>query len=70
MDLVSVIIPYFKKRKFISETIDSAVNQTYKNLEIIIIYDDVNKTDLDFIRKIAKKDNRIKVIAISVKMRA
>ena len=55
MDLVSVIIPYFKKRKFISETIDSAVNQTYKNLEIIIIYDDVNKTDLDFIRKIAKK---------------
>ena len=47
MDLVSVIIPYYKKRKFISETIDSAVNQTYKNLEIIIVYDDVNKTDLD-----------------------
>ena len=32
MDLVSVIIPYFKKRKFISETVDSAVNQSYKNL--------------------------------------
>ena len=36
MDLVSVIIPYYKKRKFISETVDSAVNQSYKNLEIII----------------------------------
>ena len=32
MDLVSVIIPYYKKRKFISETVDSAVNQSYKNL--------------------------------------
>ena len=70
MDLVSVIIPYYKKRKFISETIDSALNQSYKNLEIIIIYDDYNKTDLDFIRKIAKKDNRIKIIENSVKMGA
>jgi len=70
MDLVSVIIPYYKKRKFISETLDSAVNQSYKNLEIIIIYDDVNKTDLEFIRKIAKKDNRINIIENSEKMGA
>ena len=70
MDLVSVIIPYYKKRKFISETIDSAVNQSYKNLEIIIIYDDDDKTDLDFIKKIAKKDNRIKIIENSMKMGA
>ena len=62
MDLVSVIIPYYKKRKFILETVYSAVNQSYKNLEIIIIYDDNNKTDLDFIREIANKDNRIKII--------
>ena len=70
MDLVSVIIPYYKKRKFISETLDSAVNQSYKNLEIIIIYDDVKKTDIDFVRKIAKKDNRIKIIENSKKMGA
>ena len=70
MDLVSVIIPYFKKRKFISETVESAVNQTYKNLEIIIIYDDDNKTDLEFIKKIAKKDNRIKIIENRDKMGA
>ena len=70
MDLVSVIIPYFKKRKFISETVDSAVNQSYKNLEIIIIYDDENKTDLDFIREIANKDNRIKIIENREKMGA
>ena len=70
MDLVSVIIPYYKKRKFISETLDSAINQSYKSLEIIIIYDDVNKTDIEFLRKIAKKDNRIKIIENREKMGA
>ncbi len=70
MDLVSVIIPYYKKRKFILETVYSAVNQSYKNLEIIIIYDDNNKTDLDFIREIANKDNRIKIIENREKMGA
>ena len=33
---VAVIIPYFKKRKFIEKTINSIKYQTYKNLEIII----------------------------------
>ena len=70
MDLVSVIIPYYKKRKFISETLDSVVNQSYKNLEIIIIYDDVNKTDIEFLRKITKKDNRIKILENSETMGA
>ena len=40
MDLVSVIIPYFKKKKFIYRTLNSVLKQTYKNLEVIIIYDD------------------------------
>ncbi len=62
MDLVSVIIPYYKKKKFISKTLDSVINQSYKNLEIIIIYDDENKTDLNFIKKIQQKDNRIKIL--------
>ena len=40
MDLVSVVIPYFKKREYINKCIQSVLRQNYKNFEIIIIYDD------------------------------
>ena len=62
MDLVSVIIPYYKKKKYISETINSALNQSYKNLEIIIIYDDESLEDLNFLEQFKKKDERISII--------
>ena len=61
MDLISVIIPYYKKKEYIISTINSVLNQTYKNLEIIIIYDDPNKEDLNLLKKIKKKDKRIKI---------
>lgn len=38
-DLVSVIIPVYNSEKFLKETLNSALNQTYKNIEIIIIND-------------------------------
>ncbi len=62
MDLVSVIIPYYKKRNFVKETILSVIKQSYDNLEIIIIYDDTNLNDLEFLREISKLDNRIKIV--------
>ncbi len=62
MDLVSVIIPYYKKRNFIKETIVSVIKQSYDHLEIIIIYDDTNLNDLEFLKEISKLDNRIKII--------
>ena len=62
MDLISVITPYYKKKKFINQTINSVLRQTYKNFELIIIYDDKNKSDLTFIKQITKKDKRVKII--------
>ena len=62
MDLVSVIIPYYKKRDFISGTIESVLKQSYKNFEILIIYDDSSDTDFSFIKEIKKKDSRIAII--------
>tara|TARA_B100000963_G_scaffold241894_1_gene211637 strand:+ start:299 stop:1045 length:747 start_codon:yes stop_codon:yes gene_type:complete len=62
MDLVSVIIPYYKKRNTVKETIASVINQTYDHFEILIIYDDTNLNDLEFLQEISKLDNRIRVI--------
>ena len=62
MKLVSVIIPYYKKIEYIEKALKSIFNQTYKNFEIIIIYDDKDKEDLKFIRKKIKRFKRIKLI--------
>ena len=61
-DLVSVIIPYYKKRNFVKESVVSVINQSYDNLEILIIYDDTNLNDLEFLQEISKLDKRIKII--------
>jgi len=62
MDLVSVIIPYYKKRNFVKETIVSVINQSYDYLEILVVYDDTNFNDLEFLQEISKLDNRIRII--------
>ncbi len=59
MDLVSIIIPYYKKRRYITDTLKSVLKQTYKNFEIIIIYDDDDKDELKFIKKLVNIDKRI-----------
>ena len=60
--LVSIIIPYYKKKFFFSKTISSAVNQSYKNIEIIIIYDDTSKEELKYVKKITRKKKNIKIL--------
>ena len=52
--LVSVVIPYYKKKFFFEKTISSILNQSYKNFEIILIYDDNNLEELDFFKNIKK----------------
>ena len=62
MNLVTIIIPYYQKIKYIEETINSVLNQTFKDFEVLVIYDDENKSDINFIEKFCKKDNRVKLI--------
>lgn len=62
MQLVSVIIPYYKKLKYINQTINSVLNQSYVNLEVIIIHDDPGNKDIKKITRLKKKDDRIKLI--------
>ena len=61
MSLVSIIMPYYKKKLFFLESVNSALNQTYKNTEIIIIYDDIDLSDFEYIYEITKLDSRIKI---------
>jgi len=70
MDLISVIIPYYKKKEYIISSINSVLNQTYKNLEIIIIYDDEVHKDLNLIKKIKNSDKRIKLIINKINLGA
>ena len=62
MDLVSVIIPFYKKKKYIYETVSSILEQTYDNIEIVIIYDDLEKDDLNFLRKNFSDNEKIRII--------
>ena len=52
---VSIIMPFFKKRDFIELSLNSVLSQTYQNFEIIIIYDDENQDDYEFIKNFEKK---------------
>lgn len=62
MKLISVVIPYYRKRNYFQKTLNSVLRQTYKNIEIIIVYDDPLSDDLKYIMKIIKKDHRILLI--------
>ena len=62
MKLVTIIMPFYKKRSYIYRSIKSAINQTYRKIEIIIVYDDINISDLNYVKKISKLDRRIKLI--------
>ena len=60
--LVSVVIPYYKKKFYFEKTINSIIGQSYKKFEIILIYDDNNLDELNFLKKIKKKFKKIKLI--------
>ena len=62
MQLASIIIPYYKKKNYIYKSINSALNQSYKNFEIILIYDDQDKEDLVFLKKKYGKNKKIRII--------
>ena len=52
---ISIIIPYYKKKKYFQETIKSILNQTYQNYEVIVIYDDTCLDELEFVKNNLKK---------------
>ena len=61
-ELISVIVPVYKVEQYLQKCVDSLINQTYKNLEIILVDDGSPDTCPQICDDYAKKDNRIKVV--------
>lgn len=57
--LVSIVIPVYNTQKYLSECLDSIINQSYKNLEIIVINDGSTDNSQNIIDEYVKKDKRI-----------
>ena len=60
--LISIIIPIYKVEKYLNNCLDSIINQTYRNLEIILVDDGSPDNCPNICDEYAKKDSRIVVI--------
>lgn len=60
--LISVIVPVYNVEKYLNNCVESIINQTYKNLEIILVDDGSTDNCPQICDEWAKKDDRIKVI--------
>jgi len=63
--LVTVLIASYNSSDYISETIDSVLNQTYKNFELIVVDDGSTDNTIDILESFSKKDQRVKFYEIS-----
>lgn len=60
---ISIVVPAYNKEPYIKQCMDSLVNQTLKNIEIIVVDDASTDNTLQILRDYEKKDSRVKIIA-------
>lgn len=63
MNKISVIIPVYNNEEYIEKCIRSVMNQTYTNLEIIVVNDGSTDKSLEICQLLMEEDNRIKLIS-------
>ncbi len=59
--LVSILIPVYNRENLIEETVQSALNQTYKNIEIIVVDNQSTDNTWEILQKLASQYERIKI---------
>ena len=60
MPEVSIIMPVYNKEKYMRNSLESVINQTFSDFELVVINDGSTDHSLDVIREYAAKDSRIK----------
>ncbi len=60
--LVSILVPVYNREGLISQTIDSAISQSYKNIEIVIVDNCSTDRTWEILEKYSQKDGRIRVL--------
>ncbi len=59
MDKLSVVVPVFNGEKNIAQCINSLRKQTFRSIEIVVVYDGANEGTNDIYRKIAERHGRV-----------
>ena len=59
-ELVSIIVPIYNVEKYLEQCVISLINQSYKNIEIILINDGSTDNSIDIMNKYKKLDGRVK----------
>lgn len=61
-ELISAVMPFYNNEKYIKEAIESVLNQTYSNFELILVDDGSEDLSRDIVEEFMKNDSRIKLI--------
>lgn len=60
--LISIIIPVYNAERYLMQCLDSVINQTYQNLEIICVDDGSEDSSLTILQQYANKDARVRIL--------
>ena len=58
--LISVVCPFYNEEKYIKESVESVLNQSYHNIELILVNDGSTDKSYDIIKDIIRQDSRVK----------
>ncbi|MBC5858386.1 glycosyltransferase family 2 protein, partial [Campylobacter jejuni] len=62
MSKISIILPTYNVEQYIERALDSCINQTFKDIEIIVVNDCGSDKSIDIAKEYTKKDERVKII--------
>lgn len=65
MNKISVIVPVYNQENYISDCLDSILNNTFKDIEVICVNDGSKDNSLAILKEYAKKDSRVKIYSQS-----